>query len=231
MVMTVHKLTAGDGYLYLIRQVAASDATHRGRPSLDDYYSSKGETPGRWMGRGLTSLCQPAGRDPGDPMVQRYWWVAEGSEVSEAQMKALYGEGLHPNTEKISAFLLDRGPAVAQEATRLGRPFPIHAGENDFARRLRDAYSDHNAAAGRDTSARIGEADRATIRSAVAAEMFAETYRRPPLDARELSGFVARQSRPAKTAVAGFDLTFTPVKSVSVAWRSEEHTSELQSQR
>ncbi|HRY10784.1 MAG TPA: MobF family relaxase, partial [Candidatus Nanopelagicales bacterium] len=216
--MTVHKLTAGDGYLYLIRQVAASDSTHRGRPSLDDYYSSKGETPGRWMGRGLASLGQPAGRDPGDPLVQRHWSVAEGSEVSEAQMKALYGEGLHPNAEKISAFLLDRGPAVAQEATGLGRPFPIHAGENDFARRLRDAYAAHNVAAGRDASARIGEADRAAVRSAVAAEMFAETYGRPPLDAREFSGFVARQSRPAKTAVAGFDLTFTPVKSVSVAW-------------
>ena len=119
-------------------------------------------------------------------------------------MKALYGEGLHPNAEK-SAFLLDRGPAVAQEATRLGRPFPIHASENDFARRLRNAYAARNAAAGRDASARIGEADRATIRSAVATEMFAETYGRPPLDAREFSGFVARQSRPAKTAVAGFD--------------------------
>ena len=51
--MGLHKLTAGDGYLYLIRQVAAGDATDRGRPSLADYYSSKGETPGRWMGRGL----------------------------------------------------------------------------------------------------------------------------------------------------------------------------------
>ena len=54
--MGLHKLTAGDGYLYLIRQVAAGDATDRGRPSLADYYSSKGETPGRWMGRGLPAL-------------------------------------------------------------------------------------------------------------------------------------------------------------------------------
>ena len=29
-VMTVHKLTAGDGYTYLTRQVAAHDATTRG---------------------------------------------------------------------------------------------------------------------------------------------------------------------------------------------------------
>ena len=30
-VMGLHKLTAGDGYMYLIRQVAASDSTERGR--------------------------------------------------------------------------------------------------------------------------------------------------------------------------------------------------------
>ncbi|BCI90249.1 hypothetical protein NIIDMKKI_54550 [Mycobacterium kansasii] len=47
--MGLHKLTAGDGYLYLIRQVAASDATERGRPTLAQYYSEKGESPaGGW---------------------------------------------------------------------------------------------------------------------------------------------------------------------------------------
>ena len=34
----------------------------------------------------------------------------------------------------------------------------------------------------------------------------------------ELSGFVAQQSRPDSSAVAGFDLTFSPVKSVSTLW-------------
>jgi conjugative relaxase-like TrwC/TraI family protein len=48
--------------------------------------------------------------------------------------------------------------------------------------------------------------------------MFTESYGRPPADDRELSGFVARQSRVQTTAVAGYDLTFTPVKSVSVLW-------------
>ena len=107
--MTLHKLTAGDGYQYLIRQVVALDDTRRGRASLADYYSSKGETPGRWMGGGLASLGQPVGRDPGDPLVAEYWAVDEGSEVSEPQMKALFGEGLHPNAEKIAEILLDRG--------------------------------------------------------------------------------------------------------------------------
>ena len=36
--MKVHKLTAGDGYTYLTRQVAAMDATDKGHTGLGDYY-------------------------------------------------------------------------------------------------------------------------------------------------------------------------------------------------
>ncbi len=216
--MTLHKLTAGDGYLYLIRQVVASDDTHRGRASLADYYSSKGETPGRWMGRGLASLGHPVGRDPGDPLVAKYWSVAEGSEVLEPQMKALFGEGLHPNAEKIADLLLDRGAAVATAAGRLGRPFRVDAGENAFQRRLREAYGSYNIAVGADRFAEIPEGTRAEIRSRLGREMFAEEHGRAPFDARELSGFVARHSGSATKAVAGYDLTFTPVKSVSAVW-------------
>ena len=111
--MGLHKLTAGDGYMYLIRQVAASDATDRGRPSLADYYSSKGETPGRWMGRGLASLARPVGRDSSDPLVARLWSVPEGSQVREEQMKALFGEGLHPNADQITRHLTGAGVAKA----------------------------------------------------------------------------------------------------------------------
>lgn len=41
--MTVHKLTAGSGYDYLTRQVAAQDATERGHSGWASYYSTKGE--------------------------------------------------------------------------------------------------------------------------------------------------------------------------------------------
>jgi hypothetical protein len=41
-VMGVHKLTAGDGYTYLTRQVAVHDATDRGHEGLADYYPEKG---------------------------------------------------------------------------------------------------------------------------------------------------------------------------------------------
>lgn len=46
MAIGLQKLSAGSGYEYLTRQVAAMDATGRGHTSLADYYTAKGETPG-----------------------------------------------------------------------------------------------------------------------------------------------------------------------------------------
>lgn len=70
--MTLHKLTAGSGYTYLTRQVAAHNTTERGQLGLAAYYEEKGESPGRWMGSGL------AGFD-----------LADGDVVTEEQMKLL----------------------------------------------------------------------------------------------------------------------------------------------
>lgn len=54
--MTLHKLSAGSGYEYLTRQVAALDSTEKGRTALADYYSAKGESPGHWIGSGLAGI-------------------------------------------------------------------------------------------------------------------------------------------------------------------------------
>ena len=55
--MSLHKLTAGDGYEYLTKQVAANDGTELGaKDSLEAYYSTKGEAPGRWLGSGLIAF-------------------------------------------------------------------------------------------------------------------------------------------------------------------------------
>ena len=45
--MSVHKLTAGSGYDYLTRQVAALDATEKGHIGLASYYAERGESRGR----------------------------------------------------------------------------------------------------------------------------------------------------------------------------------------
>jgi hypothetical protein len=83
-VMSLHELSACDGYTYLTRQVAAADDTNRGYGTLASYYEQKGESPGVWMGGGIGSC----------PSVVPEFSV--GGPVSEAQMVALFGEGRHP---------------------------------------------------------------------------------------------------------------------------------------
>src|SRR3954470_8225624 len=202
--MTLHKLTAGDGYTYLTRQVAAHDATTRGFGSLGDYYSEKGEAPGVWMGRGLAGV-------PDFPASER---------VTEAQMVALFGEGRHPNAAEIkrAGRLTGKDPQQVDQASRLGAPYRVFDPANGFRRRCAEEFREHNIAQGLGAVTPVPEGDRARIRTAVASAMFAESYGRPPADARELSGHLARISRQTTTAVAGYDLTFTPVKSVSTLW-------------
>jgi len=202
--MTVHKLTAGDGYTYLTRQVAAHDATNRGYDNLGEYYSEKGEAPGLWMGRGLAGV-------PDFPV---------GEHVTEAQMVALFGEGRHPNADLIERAATTAGahPWLIDQASRLGAPYRIHEQANMFSRRCAGAFRDHNTALDLEENTPVPAADRARLRTELARTMFTETYGREPVDARELSGHLARISRQATTAVAGYDLSFSPVKSVSTLW-------------
>ena len=51
--MTIHKVSAGDGYDYLTRQVAVSDQDLGKGQDLAAYYTASGEPPGMWAGQGL----------------------------------------------------------------------------------------------------------------------------------------------------------------------------------
>jgi len=123
--MTVHKLSAGDGYTYLTRQVASADERRGPGQSLAEYYVARGNPPGVWMGKGAELL------------------EAAGTEVTEGQMRALFGRGLHPDgvTKLGSAYpnyaclapYADRVASRVEEFTSLnGRP-PSAAERNQFA--------------------------------------------------------------------------------------------------
>jgi hypothetical protein len=214
--MSLHKLTAGDGYTYLTRQVAAQDATHRGYDGLGDYYAQKGESPGIWTGAGLAGLSSLLDAPLAAPVIG----AAPGRPVSEAQMRALFGEGIHPDAEQVRDALRAAGhgePAVLA-ATRLGQPFHVYSGVNEFRRRVAAGFEVWNVERGLPRDWPVPAEERARIRTALARDMFTAEYDRAPADARELSGFLARASRQATTAVAGYDLTFSPVKSVSTLW-------------
>ncbi|WP_228816035.1 MobF family relaxase [Nocardia cyriacigeorgica] len=211
MTATIHKVVAGNGYQYYLRNVAANDNSDRGRASLSDYYSAHGEAPGRWHGTGLGALG-----------------IDVGAEVTEAQMKSLFGLGRHPDADDIEAREYDKQLALgakpadaaraADKASRLGNPFRVYAEVSEFRKRCEHAFREHNSTHGHDPTAAIPDDERARIRTHVAFEMLSDEYGRAPVDARELSGWVAKNSRPRSTSVAGFDLTFSPVKSVSALW-------------
>lgn len=71
---------------------------------------------------------------------------------------------------------------------------------------------------------------RARLRTDLAAEWFT-AMERPAPNTRELSGFITRMSRPPATSVAGYDLTFSPVKSVSSLWASADRQTAALIQR
>jgi hypothetical protein len=177
--MTVHVLHAGDGYTYLTRQVASGDHQRRRGEALADYYTAAGNPPGRWIGTGLAAM-------------------AVGGQVSEAQMKALFGEGLHPDAEariqEAAGRGVDRGAAV--EVVRLGRRFPtIDQSHEVWRDRLNEAYAEFETAHGHRPE-RGPERD--LVRWNVACQLFFEKHQREPRDDDELKAFFTRAAKPPR---------------------------------
>jgi DNA primase catalytic core len=249
--MSIHKLTAGSGYDYLTRQVAAMDATDKGHTGLGSYYTEKGEAPGRWVGSGI------AGIDG----------LAVDDVVTAEQMEALFGSGHHPLAAERQARVFaelasEARTAVARDqaseadprrrprgrpragirqaeadrrlrqAGRLGQPFKVHRDDaSPFRIEVARRCADHNAAVGLPCDWPVPAGERARIRTQVAGEFFRAEHGRDPQDARELAATIARCSRPKTTAVAGYDLTFSPVKSFSVLWALADPATAAQLER
>ncbi|WP_257995145.1 MobF family relaxase, partial [Brevibacterium luteolum] len=77
-------MSAGDGYKYLLRTVAAGDGDRSLSTPLTRYYAEAGTPPGRWLGSGTTALGHGE--------------LAPGAQVSEAQLQLLVGMGRDPIT-------------------------------------------------------------------------------------------------------------------------------------
>lgn len=77
-------MSAGDGFRYLLRTVAAGDGNRALGTPLTRYYTEKGTPPGYWLGTGVAGLGE-GGLQP-------------GAEVTETQLRLLLGEGRDPVT-------------------------------------------------------------------------------------------------------------------------------------
>jgi len=154
-------------------------------------------------GRGHTTLADyygVKGESPG------HWYggglagigLVPGDEVTSEQMKLLFGAGLNPVTGE------QLGRRYAVYGTE---PTPFQA---ELARRLAAWQGDNRTP--------IPQQVRDRLRTELARERFAREYGREPSGPRELHGFIVKATAHTRTSVAGFDLTFTPPKSVSALW-------------
>ncbi len=84
MTVSMRVMSAGDGYKYLLKSVAAGDGDRSLSTPLTRYYAEAGAPPGFWMGSGLGRLGHGE--------------LGEGAQVSEAQLQLLIGMGHDPIT-------------------------------------------------------------------------------------------------------------------------------------
>ena len=292
--MTVHKLTTGDGYRYYMNEVATGDALRAKDREIGDYYTVHGMPPGQWIGSASAALNLDG-------------------EVSEAHMHALFGQKFTPVSTGEVLDTLHGAPAaeayqqvyeqtleqhrvkaaerawellsranegmsqqkIADEMTTQGYPMsqktvsrwleryassgqlfyanrdefvaqyrltsgelkgahsagkkaqeelykeqaaphvhPDYAGVTPFTLRVEEEVSRHRRM---HDGAEPNTAEMKEIRFRVGAMMFRDERGIEPSNA-QLAQFIAENSKAHQKAVAGFDLVFTPPKSISIAW-------------
>jgi conjugative relaxase-like TrwC/TraI family protein len=190
------------------------DATAKGHVGLASYYTERGESPGVWVGSGMAGIN---GLSAGDP-------------VTAEQMRSLFGAGMHPlatqRLEQLDASELT--DTNVRAATQLGFPFKVYPGDVSPFRvevAIRIAAQQPTGQLGGDPAS---AAVWAQVRTEVARKFFRAEHGRDPIDAREIAATIARESRPRTQTVAGYDLTFSPVKSVSSLWAvADPHVAAL----
>lgn len=82
--VSMRRMSAGSGYQYLLKSVAAGDGNRAHSTPLTRYYEEAGTPPGRWLGSGLHAF--------GDGQLR------PGMEVTEEQLALLIGMGRDPVT-------------------------------------------------------------------------------------------------------------------------------------
>ena len=187
--MTIHKVSAGDGYDYLTRQVAVADQDLATGQDLASYYTASGEPPGIWAGRGCRDL-------------------GVSGIVRDDQMQSLWGEGYHPDADILGPLPLGRAfPTFSKGATPYSKSYMVGL----------QLFREQN---GRGATEPERRGLRLTAARATLLDMGRPASARNPAAVAE---FVASQRRMERQAVAGYDLTFSPAKSVSTLWAVAGH--------
>jgi conjugative relaxase-like TrwC/TraI family protein len=175
MTVSMRVMSAGDGYKYLLRTVAAGDGQRSLSTPLTRYYSAKGTPPGRWMGSGLRGLG--SGR------------ILAGAEVTEAQLRGLIGLGRNP---------VDGAPLgrAYPDYKRPADPVPPGSAQETVNRRRAVAGYDFTFSIPKSASILWGVADAATQERIVQAHHAAVS---------EVVAYMEREVAATRTGISAYD--------------------------
>ncbi|WSM88192.1 relaxase domain-containing protein [Actinacidiphila glaucinigra] len=174
------------GYSYYRRDIATCDGACGGGVAVSS--STPGVPVGRWHGRGAAVL-RLAG------------------EVSEPQMRALFGLGMHPDAEAILTRETRAGASKkrAWDAAKLGPALPELAEGTPLDRQIEQVLQRESEQLCRPLTG----AETKNLKMQVAAQAFRAEYRRAPDDGKELARFLASRTGKQRQARTGYDLTFS----------------------
>ncbi|MFJ3658817.1 MobF family relaxase [Streptomyces nigra] len=183
--MTANAFTAGRERYYRLG-VARGDGARGAEPAVSS--SVPGVPPGVWHGQGAAAL-------------------GLSGVVSDAQMRALFGLGMHPDAEEIAARHLAAGasPRRAMKAARLGPAVPALADLSPLDKEVEQVLE----RVGEQLCRPLTKAETREVRMRCAARAFEAEYHRTPADGAELGRYLAARSGPQRRAVTGYDLTFS----------------------
>ena len=116
--MSIHRVSSGSGYEYYTREVAAADERLERDQKLGDYYLESGAPPGQWTGSGCAHFKLTG-------------------EVTNAQMRDLFGEGKRPDAQQIRDA---KGGIVDEDTLFLGQKMGAHSQANT---RFRERINEH----------------------------------------------------------------------------------------
>ncbi|MEU7306299.1 MobF family relaxase [Streptomyces sp. NPDC007206] len=183
--MTATGFTAGRERYYR-RDIALGDGARGIEPTVSS--AVPGVPPGVWHGQAARVL-------------------GLSGVVSDEQMKALFGLGMHPDAKVLVARELERGASLkrAMKAAKLGPAVPRLTELSSLDREVQQVLDQ----VGEQLCRPLTKAEMRQVRQRTAAHAFQAEYHRPPADGAELGRFLAARSGPQRRAITGYDLTFS----------------------
>ncbi|EGE39527.1 TrwC relaxase [Streptomyces sp. ACT-1] len=183
--MTVKGITAGQERYYR-RNIALGDGAQGTEPTVSS--SVPGVPPGVWHGQAAAAL-------------------GLSGLVADAQMRALFGLGMHPDAQAIAARELSEGASLkrAMKAAKLGPALPQLAESSPLDKEIEQVLEHVTEHLCRP----LTKAETKDLRMRTAARAFEAEYHRAPADGAELARYLAARSGPQRRAVTGYDLTFS----------------------